>query len=249
MGPYRCLTAGSDHRGTVWRHAAPIAPRSCSCSVARLVEELTRPELLDKISAPMLIFKPINPTELDERWRLGAHRFRLLVGGRVSIGEHTIDVRQVAHDPDAVATDPLVWHDAGYSDLIRVWDHKVTLTDFYGMTRYTDLVEIHAGPLTIPAWLFAKAFYAHRQRRLNRLVAADFALIIWGDDPQTPRVGFPSLALLKTRLRALVIWGRLPDPPRRLAQIGPQNGRRPAGLTGTGASPSGSSIAASNWEL
>jgi hypothetical protein len=49
------------------------------------------------------------------------------------------------------------------------------LEDFLGMTRYTDEVEIHAGLLTVPAWLFALAFYGHRQRRLNRLVAAGFA--------------------------------------------------------------------------
>ena len=28
------------------------------------------------------------------------------------------------------------------------------------MTRYTDEVEVHAGPLTLAAWLFASAFYA-----------------------------------------------------------------------------------------
>jgi hypothetical protein len=44
----------------------------------------------------------------------------------------------------------------------------------HAMTRYTDQVEIHAGLLTVPAWLFAQAFYLHRQRRLNRLVATDF---------------------------------------------------------------------------
>ncbi|HEY6681355.1 MAG TPA: hypothetical protein VI030_00165 [Propionibacteriaceae bacterium] len=59
--------------------------------------------------------------------------------------------------------------------MIRVWDHQIVLEDFLGMTRYTDEVEIHAGPLTVPAWLFALAFYGHRQRRLNRLVAAGFA--------------------------------------------------------------------------
>ena len=69
----------------------------------------------------------------------------------------------------------LVWHDAGYSDLIKVWDHKIRLEDFHGMTRYTDEVEVRAGPLTGPAWLFAYAFYTHRQRRLNRLVASGFA--------------------------------------------------------------------------
>jgi len=43
------------------------------------------------------------------------------------------------------------------------------------MTRYIDDVEIHAGPLTVPAWLFAQLFYLHRQRRLSRVVAAGFS--------------------------------------------------------------------------
>lgn len=68
----------------------------------------------------------------------------------------------------------LVWHDAGYSDLIKVWDHKIRLADLDGRTRYTDEVEIRAGLLTVPAWLFAWAYYTHRQRRLNRLVASGF---------------------------------------------------------------------------
>ena len=59
--------------------------------------------------------------------------------------------------------------------MIRVWDHKIRLADFHGMTRYTDEVEVHAGPLTIAAWLFALVFYIHRQRRLRRVVASGFA--------------------------------------------------------------------------
>ncbi len=145
------------------------------CPVDRLLPELGRPALLDEIAAPMVVFEPVDPPAQAAHWTLGPHRYRLLVGGRVPIGEHTIDVRRVVDDAGAVAADPLVWHDAGFSDLIKVWDHKITLTDFYGMTRYTDVVEIHAGPLTLAAWLFARSFYAHRQRRLNRLVAADFA--------------------------------------------------------------------------
>jgi len=26
-------------------------------------------------------------------------------------------------------TNPVVWHDAGYSDLIGIWDHKILLED------------------------------------------------------------------------------------------------------------------------
>ena len=44
-----------------------------------------------------------------------------------------------------------------HSDLIKVWDHKIRLEDFHGMTRYTDEVEVHAGPLTAAASLFAIA--------------------------------------------------------------------------------------------
>jgi len=35
-------------------------------------------------------------------------------------------------------------------------------------------LEIRGGWLTGPAWLFAKIFYDHRKRQLNRLVARDF---------------------------------------------------------------------------
>ena len=120
-------------------------------------------------------FEPVEPAEPVERWSIGTYRFRLLVAGRLPIGEHVINVQRTVADPEEVGTSPVVWHDAGYSDLIRVWDHQIVLEDFLGMTRYTDHVEIHAGLLTVPAWLFAQVFYLHRQRRLNRLVAAGFA--------------------------------------------------------------------------
>ena len=74
----------------------------------------------------------------------------------------------------AVAAPQQVWHDAGYSALIKSWDHKIILEPVGGATRYTDEVEIHAGLLTVPAWLFAHLFYRHRQRRLAEVVAADF---------------------------------------------------------------------------
>ena len=89
-----------------------------------------------------------------------------MLGVVLSIGEHTLDLQMAPTNGPG-----LVWHDAGYSDLIKVWDHQIRLEDYYGMTRYTDEVEVHAGLLTGPAWLFAYAYYTHRQRRLNRLVA------------------------------------------------------------------------------
>lgn len=140
-----------------------------ACSVERLRAELERPVLLQHLAAPMLAFVPQDPPEFPAVWTPGDYRARLLVGGRIPIGVHTLSPQPLPPD-----SSPLVWHDAGHSGLIRVWDHQVTIVEVHGMTRYTDLVEVHAGLLTGVAWLFAKAFYTHRQRRLNRLAAAGF---------------------------------------------------------------------------
>jgi hypothetical protein len=151
--------------------------RTCllPCPVERLTSALTRPALFHHLASPMPVFDAVEPEDATERWSPGKYRFRLLIGDHMPIGEHVINLQRAVHDPMALETNPVVWHDAGYSDLIRIWDHKILLEDFLGMTRYTDDVEIHAGPLTVPAWLFAQLFYFHRQRRLNRLVVAGFA--------------------------------------------------------------------------
>ncbi|SEP82086.1 hypothetical protein [Microlunatus flavus] len=136
-----------------------------SCSRERLAEELTRPVLLCRIAWPLLTFTPVDPAVLAGRWAFRPYVFALRLAGRVPLGEHTI----VPQPPRSGAE---VWHDAGHSDLVHVWDHRIELTDVHGMTRYTDLVEVRAGVLTPVAWAFAQVFYRHRQRRLNRLVAA-----------------------------------------------------------------------------
>ena len=140
------------------------------CTIARLAPELAKPMLLNWVSWPMLHFVAVDPPALPERFGAGRYRTRLLLGVLLPIGEHILDLQ-----PAPVDGPGLVWHDAGYSDLIQVWDHKIRLEDYYGMTRYTDEVEVRAGLLTVPASLFGYAFYRHRQRRLNRLVASRFA--------------------------------------------------------------------------
>lgn len=140
-----------------------------ACSIDRLTGEISKPALLREIAAPMLIFVPLDPQEFGEHWEPRRYRTRLLLGGRIPLGEHTLDI-----DPEVTA-DGALFHDAGFSDLIKTWDHRVILEDFHGMTRYTDRVRIEAGALTPVAWVFARIFYAHRQRRLNRLVSAGFA--------------------------------------------------------------------------
>ena len=135
-----------------------------ACGRERLAAELTRPVLLCRIAWPVLTFTPVDPPVLEDRWAFKPYVFTLRVGGRIRLGEHTIAPRRPVGPHE-------VWHDAGHSDVVKVWDHRIELTDFHGMTRYADVVEVRAGLLTPVAWAFAQVFYRHRQRRLNRLVA------------------------------------------------------------------------------
>jgi hypothetical protein len=139
-----------------------------ACEAERLLVELRRPALLHQIAAPMLVFVPVDPDRWPEKWEPRQYRARLRVGGWLPIGDHTLDMDS---DPSRVGA---VFHDAGFSKLIKVWDHQIVLTGGSGQTRYTDRVTIKAGLLTPAAWLFAWVFYRHRQRRLRRLVSTGF---------------------------------------------------------------------------
>ncbi len=53
-----------------------------------------------------------------------------------------------------------------HDPLIRRWDHRIAVEPADTSTcRYTDDVDIEAGLLTVPVWLFAQLFYRHRQHR------------------------------------------------------------------------------------
>jgi hypothetical protein len=118
----------------------------------------------------MLAFKPLEPASFGDAWEGRRYRVALLLGSRLPIGLHTLDIELEPTGPPGT-----VFHDAGHSDLIHSWDHRIILEDFHQMTRYTDLAEVRAGLLTPFVWLFAWLFYRHRQRRWQRLTADGFA--------------------------------------------------------------------------
>ena len=59
---------------------------------------------------------------------------------------------------------------------VPVWNHDIQLIEKDEThTQYTDRVEIHAGWKTVFIWLWANAFYAHRQRKWIRLLKQEEA--------------------------------------------------------------------------
>ena len=103
----------------------------------------------------------MNKTE-DFRWEAGAsseYRFKLF--GIIPFGVHTIRIERF--DQDGIQSREHNRH-------VPVWDHLITLKDLGDHTEYTDEVVIHAGWKTVFVWLWARAFYAHRQKKWIQLL-------------------------------------------------------------------------------
>ena len=124
--------------------------------------KLQRLELLQHIAKPYATFTPIG--ERISVWESGkstAYKFKLF--GIIPFGLHTINVLSFDLE-DGVYT-----HEGNVH--VPVWNHRIVL---YGLPDnrclYTDIVKIDAGWKTLFVYLWAKCFYAHRQRKWIKLL-------------------------------------------------------------------------------
>lgn len=124
------------------------------------------PRLLRYVAGGWLNFLPIDPPAFPARWEEREYKVALRAFGLLPLGWQIIGIeRPRAGDGQNVL------RDNGRSPLIRSWDHRIIVEAAPGGgTRYTDRVLIDAGALTLPIAVFAKGFFAHRQRRWRRLV-------------------------------------------------------------------------------
>ncbi|MEO1251918.1 MAG: hypothetical protein AAFW81_06190 [Pseudomonadota bacterium] len=145
-----------------------------ACCVDRVWNEVHRPELLQWIAAPILRFTPVEPRRWPNRWTPGRYRARLWAFGFVPLGGQWVGI-EYPEGPDIVDGRGVL-RDNGSGALIRTWDHWIFIEDLGdGRTRYTDRLDVEAGLITPFAWLFARLFYGHRQRRWKQLIAKDFS--------------------------------------------------------------------------
>ena len=122
---------------------------------------LQRLETLRYIASPYATFTPVENNN-DFSWSEGAvssYHFKLF--GFIPFSIHTIRIEKF--DQSGIQS-------REHNKHVPVWDHLIILEDLGNQTKYTDEVEIHAGWKTVFIWLWAKAFYAHRQRKWIRLL-------------------------------------------------------------------------------
>ena len=127
-------------------------------------EKLQKLETLQYIARPYATFEPVGAAKLV--WEVGstsAYRFRLF--GVIPFGTHKIYI--VRFDSEGVSSREGNEH-------VPVWNHDITMVPLdCSHTKYTDRVEIRAGWKTPFIWLWANAFYAHRQRKWIHLLKED----------------------------------------------------------------------------
>ena len=127
-------------------------------TVFRKLQQL---ETLQTIAKPYATFEPIG--EAVTTWAVGStSAYRLRLFGVIPCGTHTIHI--LHFDPDGVSSQEGNGH-------VPVWNHEIRLVEKgENHTLYTDRMEIHAGWKTFFIWLWANAFYAHRQRKWIQLL-------------------------------------------------------------------------------
>lgn len=132
----------------------PASKETVFCKLQQL-------KTLQYIAWPYAAFEPIGETV--STWEVGstsAYRFRLF--GVIPFGTHTIHI--VRFDPDGISS-------CEENEHVPIWNHDITLKAVDAKhTRYTDRVEIQAGWKTVFIWLWANAFYSHRQRKWIHLL-------------------------------------------------------------------------------
>ena len=136
------------------------------CPFDAAVQAVRRTALLSQVARPVISFTSNKP--VPDTWAEETYWFKLRLFGVLPMGQQAIRVS--IQESNGLFT----LHDAGFSNLIERWDHRITITEAGGMTRYRDDLDIDAGFLTPFVWLFAKAFFRHRQRRLVKLAASGF---------------------------------------------------------------------------
>ena len=134
-----------------------------SAKQSNVFELLQRFDTLAYIAKPYATFKNIDgQTELV--WEVGkSFSFDFKMFGFISLGVHIINVKEFNIDN--------IYTNEG-NPFCPIWNHRIILKEIAERkTEYTDEVEIEAGWKTPFIYLWAKAFYSHRQKKWIKLLS------------------------------------------------------------------------------
>ncbi len=137
--------------------------------IEKVWQEVRTSRLLHYITRGFVRFVPTRTKPFPEIWVEGEYRAWLLLFGFIPIGWQIIAIEDQPPEGEVRRI-----RDNGRRMMIRTWDHMIEIKPSGMQTHYVDQITVEAGILTPLVASFAKAFYAHRQRRWVRLAQNGF---------------------------------------------------------------------------
>lgn len=125
-------------------------------------KRVRRSSTLQFVTDPILRFEP-ERADFPEVWEEGEYPAKMRFLGLIPVGNQVIGIEYPSDAP------PMTLRDNGRGTMAKTWDHWIFVSPEDGGTRYTDRVDVSAGVLTPFVAMFARIFYAHRQRRWRQL--------------------------------------------------------------------------------
>ena len=131
----------------------------------KVFHKLQELETLQYIAAPYATFTPADGTNQNMKWEEGkVFSFHFKLFGIIPFGIHTIKVIDFSEENGIYTNEK--------NPSVPVWNHRITLkANAKDATQYTDEVEINAGWKTEFIYIWARAFYSHRQKRWKKLLS------------------------------------------------------------------------------
>lgn len=127
----------------------------------QVFQKLQHPETLQYIARPYASFEPVSGKEAV-RTPGSTSAYRMKLCGIFPFAVHTIHI--LRFDPDVIQSQEGNRH-------VPVWNHSIFLKRIdEDHTEYTDRLEISAGWKTVFIWIWANAFYRHRQKKWIHLL-------------------------------------------------------------------------------
>ncbi len=128
-----------------------------------IFKKLLELETLQYIAFPSATFTPLD-VDSSFKWGVGttsSYKFKLFCF--IPMGIHTIKIERFDETTGVSSKEG--------NKFVPVWNHEIFLEEVDNThTKYTDKVTIKAGWKTFFVWLWANAFYAHRQRKWKKLL-------------------------------------------------------------------------------
>ncbi len=128
-----------------------------------IFKKLLELETLQYIAFPYATFTPLD-VDSSFKWGVGttsSYKFKLF--GFIPMGIHKIKIERFDETTGVSSKEG--------NKFVPVWNHEIFLEEIDKThTKYTDKVTIKAGWKTFFVWLWANAFYAHRQRKWKKLL-------------------------------------------------------------------------------